>query len=47
MWRADLCFPGVGGEMGPEGEFGVSRCRLLHLEWIGDGVLMYSTGNYI
>ena len=27
-------------------EFGVSRCKLLHLEWI-DKVLMYSTGNYI
>ena len=28
-------------------EFGVSTCKLLHLEWINDKVLLYSTGNYI
>ena len=28
-------------------EFGVGRCKLLHLEWINNKVLMYSTGNYI
>ena len=28
-------------------EFGIGRCRLLHLEWVGDEVLLYSTGNYI
>ena len=27
-------------------ESGVGRCRLLHLEWINNEVLMYSTGNY-
>ena len=27
-------------------EFGVSRCKLLDLEWINK-VLLYSTGNYI
>ena len=27
-------------------EFGVSRCKLLHLEWINNKVLLYSTGNY-
>ena len=26
---------------------GVSRCKLLHLEWISSEVLLYSTGNYI
>ena len=36
---------GRGGETGIDGEFGVSRCWLLHLEWMGDGVLLYSTGN--
>ena len=25
----------------------VHRCKLLHLEWISSGVLLYSTGNYI
>ena len=28
-------------------EFEVSRCKLLHLEWIGSEVLLYSSGNYI
>ena len=27
-------------------EFGVSRCKLLHIEWTGNEVLLYSTGNY-
>ena len=36
---------GLGSGMG--WEFGVSRCKLLHLEWISNGFLLYSTGNYI
>ena len=28
-------------------EFGVGRCKLLHIEWINHKVLLYSTGNYI
>ena len=28
-------------------EFEVSKCKLLHLEWISNEVLLYSTGNYI
>ena len=27
--------------------FGISRCKLLHIEWINNKVLLYSTGNYI
>ena len=27
-------------------EFGVSRYKLLRLEWISKEVLLYSTGNY-
>ena len=38
---------GVGAGRGMDWEFGVSRCKLLHLEWIDNKVLMYSTGNYI
>ena len=34
-----------GGGSGMDGEFGVSRCKLLHLEWISNRVLLYSTGN--
>ena len=36
-----------GGGGGMDWEFGVSRCKLLHLEWINNKVLLYSTGNYI
>ena len=28
-------------------EVGVSRCKLLYMEWINNKVLLYSTGNYI
>ena len=27
-------------------EFGVGRCKLLHLEWINNKVLIYNTENY-
>ena len=30
---------GGGGESGMEWEFGVSRCKLLHLEWISNEIL--------
>ena len=30
-----------------DGEFGVSRCKQLHLEWISNEVLLYSTANYV
>ena len=39
------CRGGEGGS-GMDREFGVSRCKLLHLEWIDNKVLLYSTGNY-
>ena len=28
-----------------DGEFGVHRCKLFHLEWISYEVLLYRTGN--
>ena len=28
-------------------EAGVSRCKLLYIEWINNKVLLYSTDNYI
>ena len=28
-------------------EFGVSRCKLLHLEWINNEVLLHNIANYI
>ena len=36
---------GGGGQM--DWEFGVSRCKLLHIEWINNKVLLYGTGNYV
>ena len=36
---------GRGSRM--DGEFGVGRCKLLHLVWISNEVLLYSTGKYI
>ena len=35
------------GRIEMDWEFGVNRCKLLHLEWIYNEVLPYSTGNYI
>ena len=32
--------------IGRDWEFGVSRCKLLHSEWISNKFLLYSTGNY-
>ena len=29
------------------GRFGISRCKLFQLEWICNGVFLYSTRNYI
>ena len=39
------CQEGWGGGRGMDWEFGVGRCKLLHLEWITNKVLLYSTGN--
>ena len=41
-----LRLPSRGGR-GMKWEFGVSRCKLLHAEWINDKVLQYSSGPYI
>ena len=35
------------GESVIDWEFGVNRCKLLHLEWIDSKFLLYCTGNYI
>ena len=40
------CQDGGGGSE-IDWEFGIGGCRLLHLEWMGSGILLYSTGNYI
>ena len=32
---------------GMDGEFGVGGYKLLHLEWMGNGVLLYITGHSI
>ena len=38
---------GEGGRSGMDREFEVGRCKLLHLEWISNGVLLYNTANYV
>ena len=38
---------GERGRSGMDGEFGVCRYKLLHLEGISNEILLYSTGNYI
>ena len=35
------------GESGMDWEFQVSRHKLLHLDWMGNGVLLYKTGNCV
>ena len=41
-----LVLPKVGGGREVNWESGVGRCKLLHLEWINNKVLLYSTKNY-
>ena len=41
-WRTDLWLP---RDKGMDWEFGLSRCKPVHLEWIGNEILLYSTGN--
>ena len=36
-----------GGGSGMDWGFGVSRSKLLHLEWMGNEALLYRTGNYV
>ena len=38
---------GEGGGRGLDWEFGINRCKLLHLERISNEILLYSTGNCI
>ena len=45
--RTPLWLPRGWGGSGMDWEFVISRCRLFHLEWISNAVLLYSRGNYI
>ena len=38
---------GKGVQGGIQEEVGVSRYKLLYIEWINNKILLYSTGNYI
>ena len=46
-WGTDLGCPEGGGGRGMDWESGIDRCKLLHLEWISNEILLYRTGNYI
>ena len=41
------CHRGGLGRGGMHWEFGISTFNLLHIEWINNKVLLYSTGNYV
>ena len=45
--REQTCSCQGRGRGGMDWEFGVSKCKLLHIERINNKVLLYSTGNYI
>ena len=46
--RTDVVVARVGRGLGrTEQDVGVSRCKLLYMEWINKKVLVFSTGNYI
>ena len=46
--REQTCgWQGGGGWGGMDWEFGVSRYKLLYIEWINNKVPLYSTGDYI
>ena len=38
---------GIGGGEERDWKLGIGRCKLLHLEWMKNKVLMCSIGNYI
>ena len=42
-----LVLPRGRGGSGTDGEIGVGRYKLLHLEWICNGDLLYSIGNFV
>ena len=44
-WRTDLWSLRAGRE-GLDWEFGISRCKLLYVEWINIKILLYRTRNY-
>ena len=37
----------MGEKGGVDWEFGISRYKLLYIDWINNKVPLYSTGNYI
>ena len=46
--REQTCsWQGGGGKGGMEWQFGISRCKLIHIGWINNKVVLYSTGNRI
>ena len=46
--RKQTCGCQAGARYKRDGrEFGISRCKLLYIEWINNKVQLYSTGSYI
>ena len=38
---------GRSSRRGMDWEFGISRCKLVYIDWVNNEDLLYSTGNYI
>ena len=47
MENRPVVVKGEGGESGMDSEFGVGRCKLSHLECVGNEILLFSIGKYI
>ena len=45
--REQTCGCQGRGGGGTDWGFGISRCKLLYIEWVNNKVLLYITGNYI
>ena len=44
IWRTDLCLSRRWGGSGLDWESGVNRCKLFYLDWISNGIMLYSPG---
>ena len=45
--REQTCGCQACGGIGIDCKFGLSRCKLLHIGWINNKILLYGTGNHI
>ena len=47
-WKTDVWLPNWrGGVCGKDWDLGGNRCKILHLEWVSNKILLYNMGKYI